>query len=63
MAWCSVKAQGQLYLLRMIENSVLRRTIEPVKEEVTGLRKMHIKNINDSYSSHKLVWMIYIEKD
>jgi len=49
--------------LRMIENSVLRRTIEPVKEEVTGLRKMHIKNINDSYSSHKLVWMIYIEKD
>jgi len=45
--------------LRVFENMVLRRIFGPRSEEVTGeLRRMHNEELNDLYSSPKIVWVI-----
>jgi hypothetical protein len=46
-------------MLRVFENSVLRRIFGPKREGVTvEWRKLHIDDLNDLYSSHNIVWLI-----
>ena len=43
----------------MFENRVLKRIFGPKRDEVTGeWRKLHNKELNDLYSSSKIVWVI-----
>jgi len=45
--------------LRVFENMVLRRIFEPRKDEVTGeCRRVHNEELNDLYSSPKIVRVI-----
>jgi len=45
--------------LRVFENRVLRRIFGSKREEVTGeRRKLHTEELNDLYSSPKIVWVI-----
>ena len=45
--------------LRVFENMVLRRILEPRRDEVTGeRRRLHIEELNDLYSSPNIVWVI-----
>jgi hypothetical protein len=42
--------------LRVIENSVLRRTLGPKRDKITGeWRKLHNEELNDLYSSPSIV--------
>ena len=51
-------------VLRASENRVLRRIFGPKRDEVTGeWRKIHIKKLNDQYSSPDIVWGDTIEKN
>jgi hypothetical protein len=63
-AWCSVKAQGQLYLylyilhrLRVFENRVLR-IFGPKREEDGSWRKIHNDELHGLYSSPNIVKVI-----
>jgi hypothetical protein len=45
--------------LRVFENTVLRRTFGPRRDEVTGdWRRLHNGELNDLYSSPNIVWVI-----
>jgi len=45
--------------LRLFENRVLRRIFEPRRDEVTGeCRRLHSVDLNDMYSSPKIVRVI-----
>jgi len=45
--------------LRVFENRLLRRIFGPKRYEVTGeWRKLHKEELNDLYSSPKIVWVI-----
>jgi len=45
--------------LKMIENSVLRRIIEPNRGAVTGKsRRVHNEERNDLYSSPNVIWVV-----
>ena len=45
--------------MRVFENRVLRRIFGPRWDEVTrGWRKLHNEELNDLYSSPKIVWVI-----
>jgi hypothetical protein len=45
--------------LRVFENRVLRRTLGPKRDDVTGeWRKLHNEELNDLYSSPNIVRMI-----
>ena len=47
----------------MFENRVLRRIFGPKKDEVTGeWRKLHIEELNDLYSSPKIVRVIKLRR-
>jgi hypothetical protein len=44
--------------LRVFENRVLRRIFEPKRDEVTGgLRKLHIEELQNLYSSSSIIKM------
>jgi hypothetical protein len=45
--------------VRVFENSVLRGVFVSKRDEVTGeWRKLHIKKLNDLYSSSTILWVI-----
>jgi len=44
MAWCSVKAQGQLY----IENKVIRKTFRPKKGEMSNCTSEEVLGLDRS---------------
>jgi hypothetical protein len=68
MAWCSVKAQGQLYLylycfqeprLRVFENRVLRRTFGLKREQVArGKRILYNKELHNLHTSPNIIRVI-----
>jgi len=50
---------GRRLRLRVFENRVLRRIFGPKRREVTGeLRKLHIEELNDLYSSRDTIRVI-----
>jgi hypothetical protein len=45
--------------LRMFENRVLRKIFGPKRDEVAGeWKRLHIKELNDLYSSQNIIWVI-----
>jgi hypothetical protein len=49
--------------LRVYENRVLRKTVGPKRDEVTGKwRKLHNEEINDLYCSSNIVWVIKLRR-
>ena len=47
------------FRIRMFENRVLRRTVGPKRDEVTGeWRKLHNEELNDLYCSPNIVRVI-----
>jgi hypothetical protein len=63
MAWCSIKAHGQLYLYLLhrlgdFENRVLRMICGPIREEDGSWRKLHNYKLHNLYSSPNIVRVI-----
>jgi hypothetical protein len=63
MAWCSVKAQGQLYLYlldryRVSENRVLRRIFRHKTGSNRRLERVHNEKLHNLYSSLNIIKVI-----
>ena len=49
--------------MRLFENRVLRRILQPKRDEVTGeWRKLHSEELNDLYSSPNIVRVIKLRR-
>jgi hypothetical protein len=49
--------------LRVLENRVLRRLFGPKRDEVKAKwRKLHNEELNDLYSSSKIIWLIKLKR-
>jgi len=46
-----------LHGLRVFENRMLRRIFGPMRDEVTGWRKIYNEELNDLYFSPNIVWV------